>query len=574
MSVWCELNSNRTGSPDLIRGVGRSDFLFMAGTIAVVAGLLFPLSAYILDVLLIFSVSLTAAVLLITFSAHRALEVSGFPLLIVLATTLRMALSVACAKLILLQGNAGTIVSLFGRLIASSNLMLTILVFGLLATVIFGVVCKAVKGIIQTGTKFTSDIAPIRQINVDSDFNAGVIDESQAINLQTKIAREAGFFIAMGGTAKFMLCDAVIELMVIIVSIAASIAVTTAASTSSDISVKIYMTLAIGAGMVTQTSVLITAVACGYLVRKSSVPAAADDGFSEFRPVGTKRIRVTASEVVCPQTAAPQDDKTITPIDDISTADSRFIESELAETNNPASIVNIKPDEKVITEDLEWFDESQFISSNNKKKDLSLWVWREIKNSSCYEMIAELIENKSADKVKTILMAAESIEELPVTIPVNVAMRLAQKNKKCLLIDLDSERGAISKVFDIDSGALGDNTQVKAIATCISNLWVWPASNFGKADAMKEVIAGLESRYDCLIVYAPNIKSVAERDEVARFIRVAMLFGRDFQTQKRTPGDSGSEDKIENSAISDFYELLTDYGCAILEPDEVSAGAF
>ncbi|MHC4498200.1 MAG: FHIPEP family type III secretion protein, partial [Planctomycetota bacterium] len=92
------------------RGFYRTDFLFAAGSIAVIAGLFFPLRAHVLDVFLVFGTSLTAAVLVIALSAQGALQVQSFPLLIVLVTTLRMALCVACAKLILLHGNAGTIV--------------------------------------------------------------------------------------------------------------------------------------------------------------------------------------------------------------------------------------------------------------------------------------------------------------------------------------------------------------------------------------------------------------------------------------------------------------------------------
>jgi hypothetical protein len=140
------------------------------------------------------------------------------------------------------------------------------------------------------------------------------------------------------------------------------------------------------------------------------------------------------------------------------------------------------------------------------------------------------------------------------------------------LIDLDLERSAISKVFDADSGNLGDNVQGKTIATetptCISNLWVWPASNFGKANGnsytinIKEVIVGLESRYDHLIVYAPDIKLSFDWGRIVGCIQAAMLFGPDRQTQK-----------FESSSLDDFRELLISLGCAVLEPAEVFAMA-
>jgi len=597
MFVRCEANSNKAGAPDLIGGVGRNDFperhrepntgqqhpwflwaptrnkghlrsgslseqtdgpfcnllqnetrtLFTAGVIAVIAGLLLPLPGHILDVLLIFSVSLTAAVLIITFSARGALQVQGFPLLIVLATMLRMALSVACSRLIVSRGNAGTIVSLFGSIIVRNNCVLAILVFGALAIVIFRTICKAVKDISRAATEFTADIVPIKQIIIDRDLNAGVINESDALNLRSKIAREAGFFVAMAGAARFMLCAAVVELVIVIVNIAASMAIGIVGGTTAGISIKTYATLAVGAGMMTQIPALVAAMASVYLVRKSSVSAAANDELTE------QAARQSAGPDIDPSKCRAE------PVE--------YIDAELTEITNPAASDNIET-EKIVSEDLEWVNESQSIGNEDEKKDLSLWVWEEIKDSDYYEAVAELIENMGGSRTaptKTILMAAESAEELPVTIPVNVAMRLAQRNQKCLLIDLDLRRGAISKVFDIDSMEHSNRVWAEATATCISNLRVWPAINFNKGDGdtgetnIKDVITRLESRYEHLIVYAPNIKLLADRCRIADCVGAAMLFG--------------SKSKVEGSSISDFHKLLKSSGCEILKPTEVFAGA-
>ncbi|MHC4571763.1 MAG: FHIPEP family type III secretion protein [Planctomycetota bacterium] len=546
MSVRCEAVSNRTGdwfpfcdksqNGNPSRIIGRNDFLILTGTIAVIAGLLFPLKGHILDVLLIFSLSLTAAVVIITFSARAALQVLGFPLLIVLATMLRMALSLACSKLTLSQANTGTIISVFGTILVRSNCVLAILVFGVLTVVIFGIICKAAKGVSRIASEFTANIVPIKQISIDSDLNAEVIDNSQALKLRGKIAREAGFFVAMSGAAKFMLCCATIELAAIIVNIVGGMAIGTVTPTTAEMSVKTYATLAIGAGTITQISALLVAVASLYLVRKSLTSPAANMRISEQE--FTKRIEVIAREVGC----------------------SQAIESQYG---------NIKAEKKVITEDLEWFDEPT--AGEKEKDDVSLWSLENAKDSDYYDTIAELIASKSADEAKTILIAAESIQELPVTIPVNIAIHLAQKGQKCLLIDLDLERDAISKVFDVDSTDHTDKVQTKAMATttCISNLWIWPASNFGKSDRdvdvtnINDVITTLKSHYDRLIIYAPNVGMPAsdDRDRIASRAQAAMLFGK----------EPGPQDKFEGSAINDFHKLLISYGCAILKPAEVFA---
>ena len=539
-AVFCPTQGNSTGfqngKPSGI--IGRTGFLFIAGAIAIITGLLFPLSAYVLDVLLIFSMSLTMALLIITFSGRGALEVSGFPLLIVLVTMLRMALSVACSRLILSQGNAGTIIGLCGSIFVINNMMLAVLIFGILMMVSFGTICKAVKGISHITADFISDIAPVKQTGIDSDLNTGSINNEQALSRRDKIARETGFFAAMTGAARFILCDAVIEVAIVIVNVV-GVAV-------AGISVKSYITLAVGAGIVAHISALLAAVASGCLVRKASVSAAANDRFSKQT---TKRIEVVAREVSPPRAVELRCSIAVSCV-----KSAEHLDAESGEITNPAAAANIRADEIVIAEDLEWLDKET--ANENENDNLHLWSWKNAEVSKHYDAIAELMESKSSSESKTILMAAESVENLLVTIPVNIAMRLAQKGRKCILIDLDLERDAVSKVFDIDS----KNLECEAIATCISNLWVWPAGNFGESDAINinDVIAGLKSRYDRLVVYAPNIKLLDDWEHIADCIQAVMLFG--------------PRDESKSSSISDFYKLLSSSGCAILEPTEIFAG--
>ena len=564
------------------RIVSRNDFLLTAGAIAVIAGLVFPLSGHILDVLLIFSISLTAAVLIITLSAREASEVSGFPLLIVLSTALRMALSVACAKLILFQCDGGTIINALGQLAAGGNVMLTILVFCLPATIILRIVCKAVKGISHSVAEFGCGVAAMRELSIDSDLGAGAINKEQATNLRAIIARERRFFAAMNSAAKFMRCDAVIELLIIIANIVISTAIGVAASTSVEITGQMYVALAVGAGIVTQLSVLIAAVSAEHLVRKSATAGGFDTEGRVSRRIGTERIKVAASEVVVPERAEPQYCKTTIPIDDAIMIESRFIESNSTETGSLITGPGTDPNEEFNTADFKRPDESQNAGSYDNKDDLSLWACKEIEDSTWYKLIAELIESKSTDEVKTILMAAENGEELPVTVPVNVAMCLAQKNKRCLLIDLDFERGAISRVFEIDSVNISNDRQAKAIVTdtakgekerfgiptCIGNLCVWPGNNCRKADEdtgatnLRELTAELESRYDRLIIYAPNIRLLSDWKDVAKCTKTAILFG-----------ENGPKNDTEQSCIGDFHELLISCGSEVLKPTEVLAEA-
>ncbi len=545
MSVCCEANSNRaygrSGSCDLrhnnsgLRIVSRNYFLFAAAVIAIMAGFLFPLSAHLLDVFLTFSVCLTAAAPIITFSAKQALQVQGFPLLIVSVTMLRIALSIASTKLMFSQSDAGTAINLFGSIIIRNNPTTpgtTTLFFGMLSIVVFAVIFKAARGINLSASEFTGNIVPTRQILINSDSNAGVISSEQADRLREKIACEASFFVAMSGTARFIVCAAVIELVIISVNTVASMAVGVMSGTTTSIPVEFYAISTVGAGTVTQVSALFAALASGYLVRKSLMHSSGNDEPAESKYTTIKRIKVVSSEVLPPQELQVRYDK---PKD--------YVESTKHITC-----------EKVITKEAKWFDEE----ISDEKENLYLWDWQEIKDNYGYKAITELIESRlkqANSQAKTILMAAESFEELGVTIPVNIAIRLAQKGRKCLLIDFDQKRNAISKVFDIDS----NNTHTNAISTCIKNLWVRLAHNYSEAEktTLKAVISHQQDQYDCLVVYAPNIKVLADSDNLTSCIQIAMLFS--------------SEGKLKSPAIGDLHKILTDNGCEIFKPKYILA---
>jgi hypothetical protein len=373
----------------------------------------------------------------------------------------------------------------------------------------------------------------------------------------------------MRGTAKFMLCDSVIELVIIIVSIAVSLAMYVATPEPASIVAETYGILAVGAGVITQASVLITAMACGYLVRKSSVcPAPIDSvlGSWRFRP---ERIKVCASEVAPPVTKEPRCDETVLATSETAAVDSEFIEERAGQINGPAATAHVQRDEE-----LSGSCEYQTCDSDGGEDTLSLWTHDEITDASAYEAVAELIEKKSCGETKAILMAGATVEELPVTIPVNVGMLLAKKDQRCLLVDFDSERDAIAKVFDIDCDIRNGGTDSKdkkeylGMPTCVENLWVWPASNFcrghGGTGEMgpKDLIAHLGSEYDRLLIYAPNAGSLIDWEQLANCVQMAMVFG------DPEPGSKG-----ENSRTCDFQKFLADCGCKILKPADICAEA-
>jgi Mrp family chromosome partitioning ATPase len=593
MSVSCKSNSNKDGNwvpfwpfPDSKKDADRTcqtqlmrtRTLLIAGMAIIAAGLLLPLSGRILDVLLIFSLSLTIAVLIITFSARRAVEVLGFPLLIVLAAMLRMALSVAGSKLILSQGSAGTIIGFLGSIFVRDNFVFTILALGVLTVVIFGTISKAAKSISHTTEEFVADIVPARQISIDNDLATGLIDHSQAIQLRDGIARETGFFVAMTGAAKFILCAAVIELMIVVVDIVASIATAqgppAAAQMSAGYSIyeglqnghlKIHATL--GAGMITQISALLAAMACRYLVRKTYVPCVADGQYG--RGKAAERVKVISSEVPSAPAAESQYGNAVVAIQAQATAE------ELEWLDGSQCIENGKDDfSQTVPSSTKALGHDLLTSEIECVFEPSPYIWKATDDSDYYGAITELIESKSGDDAKTILMAAESAKELPVTVPVNIAIRMARKGQRCLLIDFDLQRDAISSVFDINPKGADYTVYQGAVTagspTGINNLWVWSASRLTNTDKdsehhepvdIKKALASFENRYDRVVVYAPDMGRLADLDGITACVQAAMLFG----------GEAKLPDALGDSAIRDFYKLLISCGCNILQPRDVFA---
>ncbi len=521
MPVTCESGCNIKNGRGLI---ARNDFLVLAGVTAIIAGLVLPLSGCVLDVLVIFSLCLTVAILVITFSAKTALEVLGFPLLVVLATILRLALSVTSSKLMLFQDNIGTVIGFFGSTAAGRHWPLAALCLGILALVIIGVIYEAVKKIGSISTELVESIVPV----------------FATLRRGKEATREGAFFVSIAGASRFMLCAALVELAIIIVNIIISTVLELIDIRTDALPVGTHITLTVGAGIVTLIPALLTALATKHLVRKSASISAIHDAITNKSE--TERIEVVATEVAAPPARGN-------------------------ERARPTKGFNNKTEIK----DTGWSEDFRANPAEQEMNDLRLWGREDVKDSHSYESIADLVEDKSGGETRTILMAADEAAKLPVTVPVNIAMWLAKKGRRCLLVDMDLERNAISKVFDIQKKSFNDVGEEKAAATspietCIENLWVWPVSKLrgglctSESD-VPQILAKLKNDYDYLVLYAPDIKIPVDWARVASCVDTAMLFG----------GTSEMECAFGHSLIADFHSLLTDCGCSILKPDDIFA---
>jgi len=521
----------------LLEGNGktfRCGTIFIIGLGALIVGLLLPVPARIFDVLMVFSICLAIATLMISFSARQIGQVQGLPLLLVVTASLQMALAMVLSKMVLLQGEAGTLVGLLGRLVAGRDFVISVLVFGPITLFVFGLICAAVGFIARTGSDFLATAAVYKRGNDPEVTDADFISDTEANQFRSKLACACIFYAGMAVAGRFLLWASAVELVVTGFTVVAALS-SQAAAGSTALAAPFYAGSALGGGIVFQLSSLVTALGSRALVRRGSIVFADQEQIGWQRG---KRVKVAARQVDNDKCCGSDIGEGVDYIDaDFDDESPPVVETDYA----------VAPADKD-TEDL-------CVSTGG---DVAGPV-PELDRQNYYDSIASLIENLSPEDARTVLMGAERIRELPVTVPVNVAIRLARKGRCCLLVDLDYERAAVAKVFDLHRPGEPVEQSESAFQTCINNLWLWSASSAGKLGdpsciaALKRIIASSANRYDHIVLYAPSIGTESQWKQLGSCVRTAIVFNAAGQARLGTG------------------KILADYGCKVLAVPEAFA---
>ncbi|HOM60736.1 MAG TPA: flagellar biosynthesis protein FlhA [Anaerohalosphaeraceae bacterium] len=269
MASTASVSSERVfGSDRVAKLAANSDFLFAVGLVGVLATLLIPLPTFLLDVGLACSISLAIAVLIIVLAASEPLELSTFPSLLLITTLFRLSLNVASTRLVLLQGNAGTIISTFGNFVAGGNLVVGLVMFLILVVIQFVVITKGAGRISEVSARFILDAMPGKQMSIDADLNAGIITDKEAKQRRDAIVRESEFYGAMDGASKFISGDAKAGLIITAINLVGGILLGWTRGMPIASALRQYSILTIGDGLVSQIPSLIIAVSSGFLVTK------------------------------------------------------------------------------------------------------------------------------------------------------------------------------------------------------------------------------------------------------------------------------------------------------------------
>jgi flagellar biosynthesis protein FlhA len=264
-----------------------SDIGLAVGIMAIIVVLILPLPAVLLDVLLAVSIVFSVLILMTALFIQTPLEFSSFPTVLLIATMLRLALNLATTRLILSEGHtghsaAGHVIEAFGNFVMRGNFIIGVVVFAILIIVNFIVITKGSGRIAEVAARFNLDAMPGKQMAIDADLSAGLIDEATARERRKNLEGESAFFGNMDGASKFVRGDAIAGLLITFINIIAGMVIgIMQEGLSFQEAGDVYTLLTVGDGLVSQIPALIVSTAAGLLVSKSGVTGAADKALVE-----------------------------------------------------------------------------------------------------------------------------------------------------------------------------------------------------------------------------------------------------------------------------------------------------
>lgn len=248
-----------------------ADLLILGAVVFVVALLVLPLPAFVLDFMITVSIATSLVVLLVALQTSNPLDLSAFPTLLLLLTLFRLGLNVGSTRLILGTGEAGAVIEAFGGFVVGGNYAVGVVIFLILVAINFIVITKGAGRVAEVAARFTLDAMPGRQMSIDADLNAGIIDEGEARSRRREISLEADFYGAMDGAAKFVRGDAVLGLLITGINILGGIFVgMVQRGMALPDAAAVYTVLTIGDGLVSQIPALIVSTASGIVVTYSA----------------------------------------------------------------------------------------------------------------------------------------------------------------------------------------------------------------------------------------------------------------------------------------------------------------
>ncbi|MEZ8548642.1 flagellar biosynthesis protein FlhA [Vibrio cyclitrophicus] len=244
--------------------------------LATLAMVVLPIPAFLLDMFFTFNIALSMVVLLVSVYTRRPLDFAAFPTVLLIATLLRLALNVASTRVVLLHGHeggdaAGNVIEAFGNVVIGGNYAVGLVVFLILMIINFMVVTKGAGRISEVSARFTLDALPGKQMAIDADLNAGLIDQDQARTRRFEVTKEADFYGSMDGASKFVKGDAIAGILILFINIIGGLSIGMAQfDLGFGEAIEIYTLLTIGDGLVAQIPSLLLSIAAAMMVTRQN----------------------------------------------------------------------------------------------------------------------------------------------------------------------------------------------------------------------------------------------------------------------------------------------------------------
>ncbi|MEG0181026.1 MAG: flagellar biosynthesis protein FlhA [Peptostreptococcaceae bacterium] len=255
----------------------RADVVVGFGIIGIILMIIIPLPPFLLDIMLAINIAFSVLILLMTIFSTSILELSIFPTILLVTTLFRLGLNISSTRLILGEGYAGNVIESFGSFVVGGNYIVGIIIFLIIIIIQFVVITSGSSRVSEVSARFTLDAMPGKQMSVDADLNAGMIDEKTARKRRTELQQEAEFYGAMDGASKFVKGDAIAGIIITTINILAGIVIGVVMLDMDFMeSIQTYTRLTIGDGLVSQIPALIISTSAGILVTKVS----GDENFS------------------------------------------------------------------------------------------------------------------------------------------------------------------------------------------------------------------------------------------------------------------------------------------------------
>lgn len=247
------------------------DAALAVALVGIIILMIIPLPAFVLDLLIALNLAISIGVIMITMYIRQPMEFSSFPTMLLLITLLRLGINISTSRRILLDGNAGKVIDTFGSLVVGGNYVIGVVVFLMLMIIQWVVINNGAGRVAEVAARFTLDALPGKQMSIDADLNAGLIDENDARIRRREVQEEADFYGSMDGASKFVKGDAIAAIVIILVNILGGflIGMLQQGLTAMD-ALQRYTLVTVGAGLAVQIPALLVSSAAGFLVTRST----------------------------------------------------------------------------------------------------------------------------------------------------------------------------------------------------------------------------------------------------------------------------------------------------------------